>query len=88
MGGLRPIYLQLPEELSIDPLYELTYWRVNVTTVSDFQSVVNADDNLRLSKSKSELQSAIKYCECFFLPLNPKVLLDLVVNQKTRMSTQ
>src|SRR3989304_8570921 len=34
MAGLRPIYLQLPEELTVDPLYELKYRRINVTNVS------------------------------------------------------
>jgi hypothetical protein len=80
VAGLRPIYLQLPGELTIDPLYELKDWRVKVTTVSEFQSVINADSNSSLNLSKSEALTAKKYCEDFFLPVDSKVLLDSLGN--------
>jgi hypothetical protein len=72
VAGLRPIYLGLRGEMTIDPLYELRDWRVNAATVSDFSDVINADFDI--NSSSSELQAAIKYCEDFFVPLDAKIL--------------
>jgi len=80
VAGLRPIYLQLPGEMTIDPLYELKDWRVKVSTILEFQSVVNSDTDTSLCISKSEAQTAIKYCENIFLPFDPKVLLESIGN--------
>jgi len=73
-AGLRPIYLQLPGELSIDPLYEVKGWRVSVKTVEDFQGVTSCDLDGLLIDSDPEFSSAKRYCEDFFRPLNPKTL--------------
>ena len=80
VAGLRPIYLQLPNEMTIDPLYELRDWRVNVSTISEFRSVFNSDNDSSLCISKSEAQTAIKYCENIFLPFDHKALLESLGN--------
>jgi hypothetical protein len=78
-AGLRPIYLMLPGELTIDPLYDLGDWRVKVTTISDFQEVMNnmdidrTESNAQLIESKIEL--AKKYCEDLFMPFDFNLLL-------------
>ena len=78
-AGLRPIYLMLPGELTIDPLYDLGDWRAKVTTISDFQEVMdsrdidNTESNAQLTESKTE--SAKKYCEDLFMPFNFNLLL-------------
>ena len=73
VGGLRPIYLMLPGELTIDPLYDINGWRVKVATISDFQHVMNNPDaNSQLIES--EMRSAKKYCEDFFMPFNFNLL--------------
>lgn len=79
-AGLCPIYLMLPGELTIDPLYDIEGWRVKVATISDFQHVMNnsrfyydADSNAQLIES--EMRSAKKYCEDFFMPFNSSLFL-------------
>ncbi|MFZ5589829.1 MAG: hypothetical protein ACOY4M_09385 [Pseudomonadota bacterium] len=73
MAGLRPIYLQLPGEMTVDPLYELDGWRVRIETVSEFKRLMNIESNRSSSFLKSEMQIAKRYCENFFLPFNHNV---------------
>lgn len=84
VAGLRPIYLQLPGEMTIDPLYELSALRAEVATVSEFQGVMNAVINMSFCISKSEAQTVTKYCEDYFLPFDPKVLIDSIWNKQTK----
>lgn len=78
VAGLRPIYLQLLHEMSIDPLYEINEWRVKVTTVSEFRDVMNVDANIR--PCVSEVENAKKYCEDFFVPFDAKALFSSIGN--------
>lgn len=75
-AGLRPLYLQLPGEMSIDPFYDLKDWRVTVRSVSEFQNIITADSNCTVDVLKSEAMNAKKYCNDFFVPLNSKILID------------
>lgn len=79
-AGLRPIYLRLPGEMTLDPLYELTGWRAEVETVEEFRKVVSADRERGADFLKPERQSAEMYCQNFFLPFDSKVLADLLPN--------
>jgi hypothetical protein len=73
-AGLRPIYLQLPGEMTIDPLYELSDWRRSVNTVVDFQSAIRCDQDKLLKDSESKRRVAEEYCGKFFKSLNPGAL--------------
>jgi hypothetical protein len=74
VAGLRPIYLQLPGEMTIDPLYELRDWRISVKTIVDFHSAIRNNQNRLLMDSESEFRFAEGYCRNFFKPLNPGAL--------------
>jgi hypothetical protein len=78
-AGLRPIYLMLPGELTIDPLYDLGDWRVKVATISDFQEVMDSSDINNTESDtqliESKIESAKKYCEDLFLPFDFNLLL-------------
>lgn len=80
-AGLSPVYLQLPGEMTVDPLYELDGWRVKVETVSEFKRLMSID-NRSSSFSKSETQTAKIYCDNFFLPFDHKVLVDSIGNSE------
>ena len=70
IAGLRPIYLQLPGEMTIDPLYDIEGWRVKLDNILDFQRVLEKDFITSVAISSSEMQSTKRYCEEFFLPLD------------------
>jgi hypothetical protein len=82
VAGLRPIYLRLPGEMTIDPLYELKGWRVCVETIGDFHRVITDDQNgLTLDGESESRASAEDYCGDFFTFLNPDVLEDILVSK-------
>jgi hypothetical protein len=68
--GLRPIYLELPGELTIDPLYELGSWRLKVSHAEQMrqavaQNTIELDDVLQHEKSLAQA-----YCAQYFMPVN------------------
>jgi hypothetical protein len=78
IAGLRPIYLQLPGEMTIDPLYALNGWRVKVTKISDFQSIIESDSAVNDSFFRSKMQKAKRYCHKFFLPLDSRLITRII----------
>jgi hypothetical protein len=78
VAGLRPIYLQLPGEMTIDPLYEIGDWRAAVMNVLEFQGVTNGASRMNGNNSISESQNAKIYCKDFYLPFNTNVIIDSI----------
>lgn len=74
VAGLRPIYLQSPREMNIDPLYELKEWRICVRTKEEFVRVIRSDLMGNNRDYDPEWLVAKAYCRDFFKPLNPSVL--------------
>jgi hypothetical protein len=74
VAGLRPLYLQLPEELNVDPLYELDVWRMHVQSVEDFCGRVRSIHRETHLNRVSEFREAKRYCREFFTPLDPGAL--------------
>lgn len=73
LSGLRPVYLQMEDELSIDPLYALQSWRLQVTKPDDMVSIINKDKQTSLADKKLERQDAIIFCETYMTPYNMPV---------------
>jgi hypothetical protein len=78
VAGLRPMYLQLPGEMTIDPLYELETWRAKISDVSGFERVVYPDAVLPDHPSDSAVEEARKYCELLFTPINAGAIEALI----------
>ncbi len=72
--GLKPIYLSISEELSIDPIYELDYWKEIVSSSKEFVNLIkkNQYDN----NSKGLREKAIAFCTTYYDKLDIKTLLD------------
>lgn len=84
LSGLRPIYLKLAEELSIDPLHELNTFRATIESPEDFLSIINAD----LNDSKfpeEEFKVAYDYCRRYFLPWDVTALENVVFSAQQNM---
>ncbi|MBT6746355.1 MAG: hypothetical protein HOB26_07360, partial [Flavobacteriales bacterium] len=77
-AGLRPIYLQSPGELTIDPLYELDILRVSVNSVSEFNRAILSNIEISNVQLGSDFEQARKYCETFFTALNVGKLAALI----------
>ena len=81
-SGIQPIYLKSSGEMTIDPLYELDGWRVRVESVKDFIQVVDVKSKDYLNSLKKEAHIAKKYCDEYFLPLDYKILKQMIIKKK------
>ncbi len=72
--GLKPIYLRVDNELTMDPLYEITEGREIVTNIEEFERSLskNIDRNI-----KEEL---VNYCKEIYTPLDIGVLENVLNN--------
>lgn len=70
VAGLRPIYLKLPGELTIDPLYELEDWRMTITNADEFELVIRPDVERQDFPQEPDIAYAREYCESFFTPFD------------------
>jgi hypothetical protein len=77
-GGLRPFYLSIPNEISIDPLYKLKTWRINVSSPIDFFNYINKDLNSNFKDHLDNFEMAQAVCENTFSSININVLTNLV----------
>jgi len=80
MAGLRPLYLQLPDELTVDPLYELKDWRKSVKSPADFCTIARSIPSTISPDIEIFYREAERYCRDFFSPLNPRAL-ELIVTK-------
>lgn len=69
-AGVRPLYLQVQGEMTIDPLYELGAWRISIVKIDDLKRVIEADEINSLLGDEPALILAKQYCRDFFSPLN------------------
>lgn len=76
VSGLRPMYLQKPNEMTIDPLYELENWRIKINSEQDFKKQMEKDslDKFHFVKDKEQAK-AIEYCKGLFTPIDSSVLI-------------
>ncbi len=74
--GLRPIYLESPGEISIDPLYDLAHWKVNVRSCAEFQDAVAA------APDPQGAAKAIAHCASVFVPFDASAVTRIL----TRMT--
>lgn len=80
---LRPVYLQLPGEMTIDPLYELDSWKVSVTTPAELLRLVDAGLRHEGEASAEAEAVAREYCARVFLPFDARVLTDILAESRT-----
>lgn len=82
-AGVHPLYLQLPNELTIDPLYELGKWRSIIANVHDFQIALWRDQTGQDKDLKQHLTLAQKYCASFFRPFRTDALTSLLTHNSS-----
>jgi hypothetical protein len=83
MNGVRPIYLQMLGEMTIDPIYELEVWRKSATSILDFKQIIQVDIDDNFASSEEDLRLAQEYCESFYLFFNVDVLTSLILEKTT-----
>ena len=81
-AGLRPFYLQNSGELTIDPLYELDKWRINVTKPEELDSWLQHDIATAFKDFPENLPIAQELCLQRFSKLDINVL-DTILKEIT-----
>jgi hypothetical protein len=68
LAGLKPVYLKLKDELSIDPIHELNTYRITVEATGDFLRVITDDFGVDKIYPWPGFEEAYNYCRRYFLP--------------------
>ncbi len=74
-NSVQPIYLQVPGEMTIDPLYDIDDWKIKVKDIADFEEAVKLKEEFNQQSSAIEKESLISYCESIFLKFHSDALL-------------
>lgn len=75
-AGLRPFYLSLPgEHAPIDPLAELSAWKIVINSGAELASAMSA--SVESEVEQAELAVARRYCSAYFAPIDPSTLVDI-----------
>lgn len=72
--GLRPVYLQVKDEISIDPLYKMNDWKVYISKPEDFFGYINQDIESNFQNQRDNLDMAKQFCENHFAKIEVEVL--------------
>jgi len=75
--GLTPLYLQVPGEMTIDPLYEVDFGRFVVNSFSQFREALTYKSN----KKTKDFKALQGYCFEFYSELNCSIISDIYNNK-------
>ena len=87
MGGLSPIYLQIPGEMAIDPLYEIDKGKFVVRTPAEFVTVVGTSGETSDNTHQQERAELVDYCSKFYVPMDFRVLEKIIRDAPSRQPT-
>ena len=73
--GIRPFYISLPDELSIDPLYNLDKWKITIRAASELAVAINKDKQSNNDDLIREYALGREYCSKYFQKIDAEVLL-------------
>ena len=73
-AGLRPIYLQLENEMSINPMYEMEQWIPHVKDISEFGTAINSGIASSTPVKRLSKMRILKYSQTFFARLQVSTL--------------
>ena len=76
-GGLIPLYLNIPGEMIIDPLYDISQGKVILKTQADFKYFIENISNF-VNENQSERIDLLKYCEAYYTNFDVNSLVQIV----------
>lgn len=74
LAGVRPVYVERPGELPIDPLFAMKGWRHHVATVEAFGAVIAADRAAAPEDRHREWEPARAFCDRYAVPPDPDIV--------------
>lgn len=73
LSGLRPICLQVKDELPNDPMYALSGWRLYVQEPGELAGIITSDMQKTASEIEMERQPAIAFSQAYMKPYDVRV---------------
>ena len=87
MGGLTPIYLQVRDEMTIDPLYEVEKGKFIVRTPEEFAEVIGTLGDTIDGATEQDRAELVDYCSRFYVPMDFRVLEKIIRDAPERAQT-
>jgi hypothetical protein len=76
-GGLIPLYLNIPGEMVIDPLYDISNGKVILKTQADFKYFIENISNF-VNDNQHDRIDLLKYCEAYYTNFDVNSLVQIV----------
>ncbi len=83
LAGLRPFYVSVDDELSIDPLYQLTNWKINVKNPEEFTEYLLDDIKGDKEDLLKEFDYAYEYCQNYFSSIDHSLFIKKIKESLT-----
>ena len=80
LAGVRPVYVERPGELPIDPLFALEGWRRHVATVEALGAIVAVDRAATPEDRRREWEPARAFCGRYVVPTDPDIIRGLLTD--------
>ena len=72
--GLRPIYLKLENEISIDPLYDYKDFKIKISNLKQFKKIINKDIDCKFNYHRKYFKKNVSFCNLNFMKVNYSLL--------------
>jgi len=80
--GAEPIYMQVKDELTVDPLYGLDGVRSMVSCVEEFQEILHKEASSSDRELLESRNAVISYCENYYRRIQPLLLIDKCLDEQ------
>lgn len=67
LAGIRPVYVDAPNELAFDPLFALRHWRRSVSSADEFAGLLADDIIGDAVEQRSEWEFAREFCDRYVM---------------------
>ena len=78
LEGLRPIYLGKDDEMIVDSLFGLKWWKKSIYSYTELKSHIDSDLAKPISKLLPEYIPAYDFCNNYFIPLRNDDFLGII----------
>jgi hypothetical protein len=86
-AGLLPVYLAVPGEISIDPLYELSAWKEVVDSVDGFTRAAAHVQDANREENIRNRHFAQRYCSEFYTPVDVDAVIKAAQQEQSSNNT-
>jgi hypothetical protein len=78
LAGIRPVYVEAPDELAFDPLFALRQWRRSIRSADEFAALVANDMAANAEERRKEWEPAREFCDRYVTEPQPAVVAGIL----------